>query len=47
MFASSGLSKQSTWRHNPEDSNLQTGPCCRYTVDGEMAANPTVTVFEF
>jgi hypothetical protein len=47
MFASSGLSRLSTWRHNPEDSNLQIGVCYEYAVDGDMAASRTVTVFKF
>jgi len=37
----------STWLHKPEDSNLQRGVCYKYKVDGDMAANRTVTVFKF
>lgn len=47
MFASSGLSKKSTWRHNPVDSNLQRGVCYKCKVDGDAAANRTVTVYLF
>jgi hypothetical protein len=49
MFASSGLSRESTWRHNPEDGSLQIWVCYeyKYAVDDDMAANRTVTVFKF